>query len=139
MPQIVLSTGRREEFVEITGQVQQLVDDAGLGEGLVHLMSLHTTAGLTINENADPDVRSDMLIALEAIAPQRREFRHSEGNSPAHVKASLMGLGLTVPVSAGAPGARSLAGDLLLRVRRAAPGTHGPGQFFALRSVKLFP
>jgi secondary thiamine-phosphate synthase enzyme len=96
-----LDSAQREEFIDITAQVQALVRAEGPLDGLVHLFCRHTTAGLTINENADPDVRRDMLLALRHIVPANLDYRHGEGNSPAHVKGSLMGCQLTVPIRDG--------------------------------------
>ena len=88
-------------MVEITAQVQQLVDSRGIQKGLVHLMCQHTTAGITINENADPDVKADILMALNRIVQDSWPYKHAEGNSPAHLKASIVGCSATVPISAG--------------------------------------
>jgi len=94
-------TSRRTEMVDITGQIQELVRLSGVTEGVCHIFEAHTTAGLTINENADPSVQADMLMVLNKIISEQDAYRHLEGNSPAHVKASLMGAQLTVLVSNG--------------------------------------
>jgi secondary thiamine-phosphate synthase enzyme len=94
-------TSRRTEMVDITGQIQELVRLSGVEEGVCHIFEAHTTAGLTINENADPSVQSDMLMVFNKIISEQEAYRHLEGNSPAHVKASLMGAQLTVLVSNG--------------------------------------
>jgi secondary thiamine-phosphate synthase enzyme len=94
-------THRRTEMVDITGQIQALVRDSGVGEGVCHIFAAHTTAGLTINENADPSVQSDILMVLNKIISEEEAYRHLEGNSPAHLKASLMGPQFTVLVSNG--------------------------------------
>ena len=94
-------TNRRTEMVEITGQIQELVRLSGVTEGVCHIFSAHTTAGLTINENADPSVAADILMVLNRIISDQEAYRHLEGNSPAHIKASLMGPQLTVLVSNG--------------------------------------
>ena len=94
-------TNRRIEMVEITGKIQELVRVSGVEEGVCHIFEAHTTAGLTINENADPSVQADMLMVLNKIISEQEAYRHLEGNSPAHVKASLMGAQLTVLVSNG--------------------------------------
>jgi secondary thiamine-phosphate synthase enzyme len=94
-------TTSRTEMVDITGQVQELVRRSGVEEGVCHLFEAHTTAGLTINENADPSVQIDILMVLNKIISDREAYRHLEGNSPAHIKASLMGPQLTVLVSQG--------------------------------------
>jgi secondary thiamine-phosphate synthase enzyme len=98
---ISIPTSRRTEMVDITGRVQDAVRQSGVEEGVCHIFEAHTTAGLTINENADPSVQADMLMVLNKIISDREAYRHLEGNSPAHVKASLMGAQLTVLVSNG--------------------------------------
>ncbi|GAB4161880.1 MAG: secondary thiamine-phosphate synthase enzyme YjbQ [Planctomycetota bacterium] len=98
--EISIRTERREELVDITAQVNSAVRDMGLRDGYAHLWCPHTTAGLTVNEGADPDVRTDIIMALDAIVPSLR-FRHSEGNSAAHVKSVLTGQFLVIPVSNG--------------------------------------
>ncbi len=94
-------THHRTEMVDITAQIQELVRDSGVEEGVCHVFEAHTTAGLTINENADPSVQSDILMVLNKIISDKEAYRHLEGNSPAHLKASLMGPQLTVLVSQG--------------------------------------
>lgn len=91
----------REEFIEITREVDAALRELGAAEGVAHIFCRHTTAGLTVNENADPDVRRDMLLALARIVPEDLPYRHAEGNSTAHVKASLMGCALALPVRGG--------------------------------------
>ncbi len=78
-------------FVDITGHVRRILADSGLRAGLCTVFVPHTTAGITINENADPDVQHDLMLALDRIAPDLPGFRHGEGNSAAHVKTSLVG------------------------------------------------
>ncbi len=94
-------TGSKTEFIDLTARVQRLVADSGIAEGLCHVFVPHTTAGVTINENADPSVKSDILMVLNKIISDREPYRHAEGNSPAHIKASLMGPQLSVFVSQG--------------------------------------
>jgi secondary thiamine-phosphate synthase enzyme len=94
-------TTSRVEMVDITGQIQELVRQSGVTEGVCHLFEAHTTAGLTINENADPSVQADILMVLNRIISEKEAYRHLEGNSPAHIKTSLMGPQLTVLVSNG--------------------------------------
>jgi len=94
-------TGSRIELVDITGKVEELVQASGIEESVCHLFVAHTTAGLTINENADPSVQSDILMVLNKVISDREPYRHGEGNSPAHIKASLMGPNLTVLVNHG--------------------------------------
>ena len=94
---IPLGSSQRNEFVDLTGSVQEIVTASGIKDGVCHVFCPHTTAGLTINENADPDVKTDLLAGLEKIIPNIR-FKHMEGNSDAHLKASLMGFSLQVMV-----------------------------------------
>ena len=94
-------TTSRVEMVDITGQIQELVRQSGVEEGVCHIFEAHTTAGLTINENADPSVQADILMVLNRIISDQEAYRHLEGNSPAHIKASLMGAQLSVLVSNG--------------------------------------
>src|SRR5258708_182957 len=93
---------QREELVEFTDQVQAILKDSGATEGIVVLYVQHTTAGLTINENADPDVPRDMLHALRTLIPQHgMGFHHGEENSDAHIKTSLVGSSVTIPFTDG--------------------------------------
>ena len=93
---------QREELVEFTDLVRDKLKESGARDGIVVLYTQHTTAGLTINENADPDVPRDMLHALRTLIPQHgMGFRHGEENSDAHIKASLTGASVTVPFSDG--------------------------------------
>ncbi|HEX8180115.1 MAG TPA: secondary thiamine-phosphate synthase enzyme YjbQ [Pyrinomonadaceae bacterium] len=92
----------REQLVEFTAEVQARLTESGARAGLCVLYVQHTTAGLTVNENADPDVARDMLHALRTLIPQHgMDFRHGEENSDAHIKASLVGSSVTVPFSDG--------------------------------------
>ena len=86
----------REDFYNITAQVCEAVAKSGVTDGIAVLYCPHTTAGITINENADPDVVHDMLIGLAKAYPDRPEFRHGEGNSTAHLKASTIGSSVTI-------------------------------------------
>jgi secondary thiamine-phosphate synthase enzyme len=93
---------QREELVEFTEEVQSKLNESGEKEGVVVLFVQHTTAGLTVNENADPDVPRDMLHLLRTLIPQHgMGFRHGEENSDAHIKASLVGSSVTVPFKDG--------------------------------------
>lgn len=100
-----MTTGRlrtgREEFRNITPEVEKAVRESGVQEGVCLVYCPHTTAGMTINENADPDVVSDMLLALDALFPDRPEYRHMEGNTTAHLKASFVGSSVSVPITGG--------------------------------------
>ena len=88
-------------MTDITAGVNGAVKDSGIHEGLCLVTSPHTTAGITINENADPDVVDDMLMKLDRLVPREEGYRHMEGNSAAHVKTTLTGLSVTLPVSGG--------------------------------------
>ncbi|AVX30682.1 secondary thiamine-phosphate synthase enzyme YjbQ [Carboxydocella sp. JDF658] len=94
-------TGARDQLVDITDRVQQVVSQRGVKSGLCVVFVPHTTAGVTINENADPDVVTDMLTVLDKLVPWRANYRHGEGNSAAHVKASLLGSSVTVIIEEG--------------------------------------
>jgi len=99
---ISVRSAEREQLVEFTDKVRQRLQESDLREGLCVLYVQHTTAGLTINENADPDVPRDMLHALRTLVPQfGMDFKHGEQNSDAHIKASLFGSTLTIPFSDG--------------------------------------
>jgi secondary thiamine-phosphate synthase enzyme len=92
----------REELVEFTEEVRRILGGSGASEGVCVLYVRHTTAGLTVNENADPDVARDMLHALRTLIPQHgMGFRHGEENSDAHIKASLVGPSVTIPFADG--------------------------------------
>lgn len=97
--EISVKTSRKIEFIDITGLIEQQI--SGSENGLVHVFCPHTTAGLTINENADPDVVRDIIAGLERIVPDHGAYRHGEGNSPAHIKASLMGFHQMVSINNG--------------------------------------
>ena len=94
-------TGARTEFVDLTARLQQVVADSGVSEGLCHVFVPHTTAGITINESADPSVRRDILMVLNQIVPWKGDYKHMEGNSPAHVKSTLVGASQLVVVENG--------------------------------------
>jgi len=94
--QIAIKTSKRNEFIDITARIQDLVED--VSEGVVTVFVPHTTTGITINENADPDVPRDILRKLEELIPRRDNYSHMEGNSDAHIKASLFGSSVRVIV-----------------------------------------
>jgi secondary thiamine-phosphate synthase enzyme len=99
---IKVRSREREQLVEFTDEVQRKLEDSGAREGVCMLFVQHTTAGLTVNENADPDVPRDMLLALRTLVPQHgMGFRHGEENSDAHIKASLVGSSVHVPFDDG--------------------------------------
>ncbi len=101
MQTLTLRTSSRNEFLDLTREIQAAVLESGVREGFCHLFVPHTTAALTINENADPSVKSDILMVLNKIISDQEPYRHLEGKSPAHIKASLLGPQLTLMVSSG--------------------------------------
>lgn len=101
MKKFSLQTRSRTDFVNIDRQVSELVAEAGLTDGIITVFCPHTTAGITINENADPDVTADMELVLDRMVPWTGGYAHGEGNTAAHVKASLMGSSAQVVVSGG--------------------------------------
>jgi secondary thiamine-phosphate synthase enzyme len=101
MQQIEVRTRDRQGFYDITPQLQALVRESGIDDGVCYVFCPHTTAGLTMNENWDPDVRHDMGMALDAMSPDRLGYRHGEGNSPAHVKSSLVGANTFIFIESG--------------------------------------
>lgn len=101
MPFLEISSSSHTQMLDLSADVSALIP-VGFGNGLCHIHSLHTTAGLTINENADPDVIRDMTAALERLVPWNdASYHHAEGNSAAHLKASMMGFSVSVPVLSG--------------------------------------
>jgi len=96
-----VSTSSRSEMVDITGRVREVVRQAGVSGGLCVVYVPHTTAGVTINENADPAVAADILEHLEKLVPRHGGYRHREGNADAHIKASMMGFSQTLLVEGG--------------------------------------
>ncbi len=97
-----VKTGRRDELVDITRDVADAVSESGVTDGMVTVYVPHTTAGVTINENADPSVMHDILAALDTAVPWEQSFyRHGEGNSAAHVKSSMMGCAQQIPIVDG--------------------------------------
>ncbi len=102
MERLIVPTGSTTELVDITMTIQAQVSENGWLDGVLYLFCPHTTAGLTINENWDPDVKRDMLLTIDGdIAPPDKRHRHAEGNSPAHIKASLMGTNTLIFVEEG--------------------------------------
>ncbi|HEV7842728.1 MAG TPA: secondary thiamine-phosphate synthase enzyme YjbQ [Pyrinomonadaceae bacterium] len=102
MDVIKVRSREREQMVEFTDEVRRCLTASGAREGVCVLYVQHTTAGLTVNENADPDVQRDMLLALRTLVPQHgMGFRHGEENSDAHTKASLVGSSVTIPFEDG--------------------------------------
>ncbi len=101
MKQIQVNSSEHTQFIDITADVAKVVAGLGIRDGVALVFVPHTTAGVTINENADPDVVADIAAALERVVPWRVSYRHGEGNSAAHVKASLMGASCHVVVQGG--------------------------------------
>lgn len=101
MTTLTINTTARCEMIDITDRVAEAVRRAGVRDGICHVFTPHTTAAITINENADPDVPRDILQALERIVPLSGDYRHAEGNTAAHVKASLFGASQTVLIKDG--------------------------------------
>jgi secondary thiamine-phosphate synthase enzyme len=101
MPEIRVSTSSHTELVDITTDVQRAVSESGVQDGVCHIYVPHTTAGVTINENADPSVREDILMELNRVIPLQDNYKHLEGNSAAHIKASIVGSSETILVERG--------------------------------------
>jgi secondary thiamine-phosphate synthase enzyme len=98
---ITVKSDGAQQFVDITQQVRMVVRESGVKSGECHVFVPHTTAAVTINENADPNVRKDILNRLEEVAPSSGSYLHTEGNAHAHIKSSLVGASLVVFVEAG--------------------------------------
>ncbi|MDD4956034.1 MAG: secondary thiamine-phosphate synthase enzyme YjbQ [Candidatus Omnitrophica bacterium] len=98
-----VDSGKKEELIDITGPVREVISASGVSGGVCHVFIPHTTAGVTINENADPDVRLDIIKGLGTIVPENEDYRHCEGNSPAHIKASIMGSSIQVMIEQARP------------------------------------
>ncbi len=96
-----IKTTRRTELVDITAEVQKRVAASGVGYGICQLYVPHTTAGLTINENDDPEVARDIETALDRLVPRDAHYRHREGNADAHIKSTLTGVSQAVPIEDG--------------------------------------
>jgi secondary thiamine-phosphate synthase enzyme len=96
-----INTQVKEEFIDITSKVRKILEDSGIQTGICTVYIPHTTAGVTINENADPSVQSDILNTLKTMVPDTLPYTHGEGNSPAHVKASLMGTSAQIIIDRG--------------------------------------
>lgn len=102
METIPVRTGSREEFIDITREVQKAVTSSGASDGICVVYTPHTTAAVTINENADPDVPHDIIATAARLVPHRDpSYRHGEGNSDAHVKSSIVGCSETLLISGG--------------------------------------
>ncbi len=98
---LTVETTQGQQFVEITRDVEKFIRDEQIQDGFVLVYVPHTTAGVTINENGDPDVVRDILNSFNQVFPVQGDYRHYEGNSHAHIKASLMGSSCTIPIENG--------------------------------------
>jgi len=96
-----VTTRARVEFQDITSQVQEAISSSGIEDGACYVFVPHTTAGITINEHADPSVAVDISEQLSRMIPQRGDYRHLEGNAPAHIKASVVGNSQTLLIESG--------------------------------------
>ena len=101
MIDLPVKSTRREEFIDVTTDLARIVSDSGISDGCITCFVPHTTAGITINENADPDVTRDIISKLGRLIPQEDGYHHAEGNSDAHLKSSLIGCSLTIPFESG--------------------------------------
>ena len=100
LKEICIQTKSKNEFIELNSKLNEILKESGVKEGIMVVFTSHTTAGITINENADPDVNSDLLMKLEKICSDS-EFKHSEGNSDAHLKSSLIGASENIIIKQG--------------------------------------
>jgi secondary thiamine-phosphate synthase enzyme len=100
---LTVKTHSQTELVDITAEIGRMVAKSGVRQGLCMVYVPHTTAGVTINESADPSVRADLLMVLNQLVPWRADYLHLEGNSPAHVKSTLVGASQTIAIENGAP------------------------------------
>lgn len=98
LKEITIKTNTQTQFLDITTQVQKVVGESGITEGLCCVFVPHTTAGVTINENADPSVKQDIVMELNKVIPFDDNYSHLEGNSAAHIKASIIGSSVNIPV-----------------------------------------
>ena len=98
LKEITIKTNTQTQIIDITAQAQKIVEESGITEGLCCVFIPHTTAGVTINENADPSVKQDILMELNKVIPFSDNYSHLEGNSAAHIKASIIGSSVNIPV-----------------------------------------
>jgi len=98
LKEITIQTNTQTQILDITSQVQKVVGESGIAEGLCCVFIPHTTAGVTINENADPSVKQDIVMELNKVIPFDDNYSHLEGNSAAHIKASIIGSSVNIPV-----------------------------------------
>ena len=98
---LTVKTGSKTEFIDITRDIEEAIRSEGVDDGVCALFVPHTTAAITINESADPSVKSDILMVLNKIVPWKEAYRHLEGNSPAHIKSSIIGTSEIIAVEGG--------------------------------------
>ncbi len=98
---ITIPTHSKTELVDITSEIEKMVEGSGVKEGICWVFIPHTTAGITINEGADPSVKRDILSQLDKLIPSRESYQHLEGNAPAHIKASMVGSSQTLIIESG--------------------------------------
>ena len=101
MKELHITSERRHQMIDITNKIQHIIEKEKISEGFVIVYVPHTTAGVTINEGADPNVQQDILLTLQKLIPENASYHHSEGNSDAHIKASLLGSSITVIINNG--------------------------------------
>ena len=101
MDTLSIRTGRRTDFLDITGEIQALVSSSGITSGVCHVFVPHTTAGITLNEHADPSVVEDISAQLDTVVPWCGDYRHTEGNAAAHIKSTIAGSSATLFIDAG--------------------------------------
>ncbi|MCM8785403.1 MAG: secondary thiamine-phosphate synthase enzyme YjbQ [Candidatus Omnitrophica bacterium] len=101
MEKIMIQTRKRTEFVDITGEIEKVLRSKNIKNGICYIFIPHTTCGVTINENADPSVKNDIIEKLEQLIPENDRYSHTEGNSDAHIKSSIVGHSLTVFIENG--------------------------------------
>ncbi|GAB4318306.1 MULTISPECIES: secondary thiamine-phosphate synthase enzyme YjbQ [Pseudothermotoga] len=101
MKSFTVKSTQREQFLDITHEVQRIVDESNTKEGLCVAFVPHTTAGITINEGADLSVRSDILSKLSRLVPSNENYSHLEGNADAHIKSAIIGSSVAIPISEG--------------------------------------
>ncbi|MEJ2471632.1 MAG: secondary thiamine-phosphate synthase enzyme YjbQ [Desulfuromonadales bacterium] len=103
MKTLTVSSRQHVEMIDITRDIIEMLEEQGIGKGIVLIYTPHTTAAITINENADPDVSRDMVMAINKLVPLQDDYRHREGNSAAHIKSSLFGASELLIIDNGKP------------------------------------
>lgn len=99
--EITIQTNRRNEFIEVTGEIKKIIEKSNIKDGFIILYVPHTTAGVTINENADPSVKADILNTLDKLVPPHAGYSHLEGNADSHIKSSIIGVSQLVHIING--------------------------------------